>query len=78
MAIIQSQVGGTFAQNDNESYFGDTHLSQSYTLNSTITASGSFFAQDAETMHGKMFVGHFSSPTDNNRREFIGMEVVEG
>ena len=29
-------------------------------------------------MHGKIFVGHFSSSTDNNRREFIGMEVEEG
>ncbi len=75
---LASEAGGTFARNDNESYFGDTHLSQSYTLNNTITASGTFFFQDAETMHGKMFVGHFSSSTADNRREFMGAEFIEG
>ena len=77
-SFVQSQAGGTFARNDNESYYGDTQLSQSYTLDSSITASGSFYAQDVETMHGKMFVGHFSSSTANDRREFIGLEFVEG
>jgi hypothetical protein len=77
-AYVQSQVGGTFARNDNESYYGDLNLSQAYTLNSTITASGTFYAYDMESMHGKMFVGHFSQSTANNRREFLGLEFVEG
>ena len=71
-------VGGTFARNDDESYFGDTTLSQNFTLDDTITASGTLFFSDVATMHGKAFIGHFSSSTANNRREFLGLEVEEG
>ncbi len=77
-AIIAGQAGGIFARNDDESYYGDTHLSQTYTLETPISASGVFTVSNAENMHGKFFVGHFSSATDFNRREFIGMELFEG
>ena len=43
--LTAGQAGGTFARNDNESYFGDLSLSQSYTLDSTITASGTVSLQ---------------------------------
>lgn len=75
-----ADVGGTFARNTTESYFGDTTLSQAFTLNDAISGSGSFYysANQALTADGEFFVGHFSSSTAANRREFIGMEVQEG
>jgi len=76
------EAGGTFAQNDSESYFGDTSLSQSYTFSNTITASGDFYASDfnmASVYDGtRMFIGHFSSSTADNRREFMGLEFLPG
>ena len=72
------EVGGTFAQNDGESYIGDTSLSQNYTLETPITASGTLFFTDVATMEGKAFLGHFSQSTATNRREFIGLEFEKG
>ena len=71
------EIGGTFAKNAVESYYGDTHLSQSFTLNDSIQASGKFTPQSVTNFDpGKFFVGHFSQAVDNNRREFIGMEIT--
>ncbi len=77
--VMNGQAGGTFARNDNESYFGDTKLDQAFTLSSNIAASGTFaFLNAKHTHHGKCFVGHFSQSTADNRREFIGAEFGRG
>ena len=68
------QAGGTFACSNIPSYYGDTHLSQSYTLNDLFSATGVFSFSDAEKFCGKLFVGHFSLSTKDKRREFIGLE----
>jgi hypothetical protein len=72
------EIGGTFAKNATESYYGDIHLSQSFTLNDSLAASGKFTPQSVTNFDpGKFFVGHFSQSVDNNRREFIGMEMTQ-
>ena len=77
-ATINGQAGGTFAKNDNESFFGDVNLSQAYTLSSSITASGTITISNADSLHGKFFIGHFSQSTANNRREYMGLQLEEG
>ena len=74
------EAGGTLARNDRESSYGDTKFSQTLSLSDAISASGSisFTNQDVTTMDGEFFVGHYSSSTEDNRREFIGMEFTEG
>ena len=72
--VVMGQAGGTFACNNDESYYGDTKLDQSFTLDDPMSASGVFTFSNAETMQGKFFIGHFSSSTDDKRREFIGAE----
>jgi hypothetical protein len=42
----QMGAGGTFARAQTDSFFGDTTLSQSYTLSNTITGSGTFSLSD--------------------------------
>jgi hypothetical protein len=74
----KGEVGGTFAQSRGESFYGDTALNQKFTLSDAISASGDLNLSNAESMHGKFFVGHYSSSTANNRREFIGAEFIEG
>ena len=76
-------IGGTFAKNDNENYYGDTTLSQTYTLNTPFSASGDFYVSDFVTLgnmeiQDRFFIGHFSSSTASNRAEFMGLEFVPG
>ena len=78
VGTTSGEVGGVFARNDTECTFGDTHLSQSYTLNTPISASGVFYFDNPETMAGKAFIGHYSAATGDNNREFIGLEFGEG
>jgi hypothetical protein len=72
------EVGGAFARCHSERSYGDTALSQTFTLRDTISASGSFRCLDFETMDGQFFVGHYSSSAAGSVREFIGMEFMEG
>jgi hypothetical protein len=76
---LGGDVGGTFARNVTENYFGDTTLSQNYTFSTALSASGKFFFSDVKNIIGvASYVGHFSSSTDDNRREFMGLEFQGG
>jgi hypothetical protein len=71
-------VGGTFARSKSrESYYGDTKLAQSFSLNDALTASGKFGVSNlqgwSDQGNSGMFIGFFSSSMAANRREFLGI-----
>ncbi len=72
---VIGHVGGIFARNVKESYFGDTELDRPLTLGDTIKGSGMFSVSEAAEMDGTFFLGHFSSGATT---EFIGLQFKEG
>jgi len=83
-------AGGTFSKHTGETWFGDTSLNNNHTalnLNSPISASGDFYASGATTMGVSnssgydgvtAFIGHYSTDTTANRREFMGLLFAPG
>jgi hypothetical protein len=69
------EIGGIFARNVGESYFADTHLSATFNLNSTLTASGKVTVFGQSNTDGQWFLGHISSNTLNGSG--LGIEFLE-
>jgi hypothetical protein len=70
------EVGGKLVRSRRKSFYGDTHLNKTFTLNDRIAATGRFCIAATQRMDGQVFVGHYSA--DDFRREFVGMEISEG
>jgi hypothetical protein len=69
------EIGGTFARNDDESYYADTNLDRKYTLDDVIKGSGKFTTSNSTTMDGSWFVGHLTS--DPSNFSMLGIEFRE-
>ena len=77
------EVGGKFVRSKTKDhYYGDTHLSRTLSLNDALKASGKF---DVSNLQGwdaggdsRIFIGFFSSSTEANRREYLGIGLREG
>jgi hypothetical protein len=76
------QAGGAIARNATDSFYGDTGLGQTLTLDGKITASGKFIIRhisEGWISRGSsgFFIGHFSKNPADSSREFIGLEFRE-
>jgi hypothetical protein len=76
-----SEVGGTFARAQLDSFYADTHLSDAFDLGDRIAASGTFRMDnitegwaDLDSSSG-FFIGHFSRNAAS--QDFIGLEFKE-
>jgi hypothetical protein len=69
------EIGGIFSRNQRESYYADTHLSQTFTLKDKISASGKLDITELMNADNSCFVGHMSSSTEDHSS--MGIEFLE-
>ena len=69
------EIGGTFARNDDESYYADTNLQRKLTLDDVIEASGKLTIFGQNNTDGEWFLGHLSSNTAD--KSIMGIQFAE-